>query len=81
MVSVVCLLSIDDIFSRSLDILRQHFVPLVVEEQGVFNDPGNWNKVLKIVPDQGNLRMISVRFPIPVHPGLMLPISFTGQVE
>ncbi|CAM0140746.1 unnamed protein product [Umbelopsis sp. WA50703] len=38
--------------TRSLDILRQHFVPLVVEEQGVFNDPGNWNKVLKIVPDQ-----------------------------
>jgi hypothetical protein len=38
---------------RSLDILKQYFVPLVVEGQGVFDDEENWKKVLNIIPDKG----------------------------
>ncbi|CAO3679671.1 unnamed protein product [Umbelopsis vinacea] len=37
---------------RSLDILKQYFVPLVVEGQGVFDNEENWKKVLNIIPDK-----------------------------
>jgi hypothetical protein len=41
------------LYRRSLDILKQYFLPLVVKDQGVFNDEENWKKILKIIPDQG----------------------------
>ncbi|KAG2175915.1 hypothetical protein INT44_000393 [Umbelopsis vinacea] len=38
--------------TRSLDILRQYFLPLVVKDQGVFDDEKSWKKILNIIPDQ-----------------------------
>ncbi|GAB5591842.1 p48 polypeptide of DNA primase [Umbelopsis nana] len=38
--------------TRSLDILKNYFVRLVVEDQGILDDEKNWKKVLAIIPDK-----------------------------
>ena len=41
------------LYSRSYEIIGQHFPSIVFDSQDVLTEPRNWEKVLAIIPDDG----------------------------